>query len=457
MISSQTKKVNEGANIKIDTSSVKNTDIGGVGFECDGHFWTQLNKDAGINETNFQSVIQKRWNECDPGIARVYHDISWYETVEGNKTWNNDEMLALYKDLQMLKDNGTIIYLATWYTNNPSWLGGGYEITDDATMRKFAGTVADCLEYLIHVKGFTNIRYYCIANELSTKNGFASFNLEHFKEQNQKIRDELNARGEPDLITLLAPDAACDSKPTQWCANNMDHLTGMYGNHLYGDHPDYSEYLSITNSIGKNLLVGEFGGEVCTTYTNTTVINRDPGYGIICAKHVTDFINHGGWGICNWTFFDFIYPGNKMMQWGTFADVKSGFDIRPHYYAMGLLTKFIRPGSTSYGTSSSILGVTACTVKRNNGGEYTIIVLNTGSTAQNVNVLISDVSVNTTFRKYVYDTANIPLHDDGNLQANRGSISVCNSAFTDTVPADSFIVYTNLPVYTGRDTERGKY
>ena len=60
--------------------------------------------------------------------------------------------------MALFQTTGTQLYLATW---------GSKDTTTDVERKAYAKLIVDELEYLVRQKGLTNIRYYCMTNELS--------------------------------------------------------------------------------------------------------------------------------------------------------------------------------------------------------------------------------------------------------------------------------------------------
>jgi hypothetical protein len=93
-------------------------------------------------------VVGKRWRELNPSFARMNH--SW--------DWSPEQVETVARHMAFFQTTGTQLYLATW---NPK------DTTTDAERKAYAKLIVDELEYLVRQKGLTNIRYYCMTNELS--------------------------------------------------------------------------------------------------------------------------------------------------------------------------------------------------------------------------------------------------------------------------------------------------
>jgi len=447
--------------VTVDTSVIRHSSFGGFGAQMDPHYWwLDVNRDKGVNETNFTNVIAKRWTELNPGYCRIGIKVDWWEAEEGVQTWTSEGMNALVKTLELAKSTGTEVYLTTWFPYpRVEWLNDDSEIsnqasTDSGLQEKFARTHVDLFDYLINTKGFTNISHYCMANELSVGqgHGWLAGNMTIFQGYHQKLHDEIQARGLDDQIKLLATDQTAGGWTTiDWAQNNMDDITGIYGVHTFESYhkPDstsfYSDYLALLSGLagtsrakGKDFIVGEFGC-IVDGGTYDCAWAWDNNYGLMLSEFALAGLNSGTYAMSAWCFMDMYYSDVNWMRWGTFfTDVENGFAIKPGYYSYGLLTKFFRPNSTVYGVTSSHSLVRAAVARGNVDGKYTIAVVNRDSQTHSVTVdLPGGVA---SLKRYVYNTASIPTTDG--LQDYTGLVPMSDGTFTDSVPPGSLVVYT---------------
>ena len=235
--------------IRIATDEVIHPHFGGVGFHCSEHEFR-------LTQEHLDQVLAKRWHELRPSFARVSDNCLW-------KTDRRDVQAAY---LRMMKNVGTEVYMTTWNPRN---------VPEGPERVAYAKSVVDYLEYLVRVKSCTNLKYYCMTNELSLKGwGSMRTDLPTFKSYHQCFYDELAARQLD--IKLLATDASPVSYwPTiEWASQNMDEITGIYGGHHYindyalEDVRFYGWFLEriqwacgLARQKGKNFILGEFGSK----------------------------------------------------------------------------------------------------------------------------------------------------------------------------------------------------
>ncbi|MCY3019219.1 MAG: carbohydrate binding domain-containing protein, partial [Planctomycetota bacterium] len=238
------EKPPETCRIRLDPEAIVTPVFSGVGFHCSEH-------EHSITKTHMDQVLAKRWRELRPTFARLSDFCDWNQARR--------DVQANY--ILMMKEVGTQVYLTTW---NPK------DVLEGDERSAYAKKVVDYLEYLVRTKGCTNVKYYCMTNELSLKQwGSLQNDLPKFKSYHKCLYDELAARKLD--IKLLATDAS----PVQlwhtieWAKKNMDDITGIYGGHHYindcalEDDRFYGWFLEKVKwgagvARGKGFVLGEF-------------------------------------------------------------------------------------------------------------------------------------------------------------------------------------------------------
>jgi hypothetical protein len=436
--------------VVIHLGRVVQPDFGGVGFHVFDHV-----HDA--SRQLLDEVIEKRWRELNPSFARLNHDCYW-----------DRRMLDRVADrMRRLQWTGAEVYLATW---NPK------DVAEGDQLAAYARKVVDSLEYLVRSKGLTNVKYYCMSNELSLGRwGALRDDLPRFKAYHQALFDELKARGLD--IGLLATDASPISSwdTIDWAAGNMDDITGVYGGHHYireyglDDERFYPWFLSkmqwgadLARRRGKGFILGEFGckqappeltvgGKKMDTcaYWDTP---QEPLVSIQLTEAVIAAINGGVHAAAYWTFADFPdqytpaggVPDSSAYanKWGVFRWHGDDCSTRAHYYAYGLLTKFFRGPATAYEVSTNDPRLRVAAIKHHADGTWSIAVVNRNNSPVPVVLQIDGAKPAASFRKYVYDPNNIPSHPFGDLQGPSGKVAMKDGRLADTVGPMTLSVYT---------------
>jgi hypothetical protein len=242
---------NEKISVKISEKDIISPSFGGVGFNSWHH-------NHNIDERMWNEVVYKRWRELSPTFVRL--EVSSKATKEYLDNYA--------KHIEEYKRTGTEVYMISSQVE---------VVNTPEEMHQYVSKVVDGIEYLIRDKKLTNIKYYCMSNELSITT-WASIiknnDMPTFKRYHEAFFKEFASRNLD--IKLLASDASpIDYWSTiSWCAENMDEITGVYGGHHYiNEHllTDKSFYgwfytknkwaVDIAKSKGKKFILGEFGAK----------------------------------------------------------------------------------------------------------------------------------------------------------------------------------------------------
>lgn len=439
---------NEKISVKISEKDIISPSFGGVGFNSFHH-------SHNIDERMWNEVVYKRWRELAPTFVRL--SIS----SRGTK-----EYLDNYaKHLQEYKQTGTEVYVIS---------GAVQAVYDPDSLKRYVSQVVDGIEYLIRDKKFTNIKYYCMSNELSLK-GWASLvkDMPTFKRYHEAFFKEFASRNLD--VKLLASDASPINywRTISWCAENMDEITGIYGGHHYiNEHllTDKSFYgwfytknkwaVDIAKSKGKNFILGEFGAKQnrIIKLINGQNVDKNEYYdtklealaGIQVVEAIIAAINAGDYALGYWTFMDFPNAepvGRGENKWGLTRWNGKDNGTRDPYYAVGLMSRYFGGGGVIYRAVASDTLIHVAAIKHNKG-TWSIAVISRKDKPIAISLELP-VGEKLTFRKYIYDPSNVPQNIFGDLQAPSGELTVKSNKFEDIVEGMSVVVYTtdydNIP------------
>jgi hypothetical protein len=412
----------------------------GPGFQCE-MFLDSCTKEY------YDQVLAKRWRELNPGFARVM--------LHRQRILDANPMERLKQQLLFLKEaTGTEVYMTQ----------GLKDVPEGPRRQAWAKSIVDELETLLKA-GATNVKYYCDTNELSL-HGWADLrkDMPLFKAYHQALYDEMKKRGTP--IKLLATDASPVTywDTIEWASKNMDDITGVYGGHHYFNQhmPDSNDFYpwfkekcawaaDLAKSKGKDFILGEFGPAqgaqaqwgrpVATSRFYDTP--QEPMAGLQLAEGAMAAINAGIYGVSYWSFSD--EPDDPVAhisrRWGVMRWMTDGATTRSPYYAYGLLTKFFHGPAEVYRVESTDPLVRAAAVRNETTGTWSIAMINRNRQSTAVSIALAK-DPGKPFRKYVYDTAHVPVTDDGDLQEPAGNLAANSLRLADTLPPESLVVYT---------------
>jgi hypothetical protein len=432
--------------VVVRTNQVVHPNFRGVGFHASWPLHPTTRE-------HFEQVLGKRWRELAPRFARVTH--AWAPGDPGSSDPKSLEALAQCLNF-MRRDVGTEVYLTTM---DPGDAPAGPE--RDA----YASAVASDLEYLIN-SGATNVKYYCFTNELSLRDwADLRSDLPTFRDYQRRIYSELQRRHLD--VKLLATDASPVSywETLKWATENMDDITGVYGAHHYLETDDpadmnfYSWFQErcawasgLARQKGKNFILGEFGSrqyfdkkygyrwDTCLHYGTP----REPMAALQVAEAALAAINGGVYAMGYWTFTDYPdRPGQPYInQWGVFKWATNGSETRAPYYSYGLLTKFFGGPATVYRVDANDPKLRVAAIRHLDRDTWSIAVINRHTEPVKIALRVEEAPASADFRKYVYDPANVPKTEDGDLQEPSGKVAMQNGELEDTVGGSQMALYT---------------
>jgi hypothetical protein len=416
--------------------------FGGVGFHAYHHIFP-------APRTELDEVIVKRWRELRPSFARINHE----------SRWDRRKLDQVAEQLQYMKDTGTELYVTTW---------------DPPTVKTAAGRadharhIVDQLEYLVRRKGLTNIRYYCMTNEMSLDRwGSLLGDLPTFQAYQQAIHDELKTRGLP--IGLLATDAApAENWGTMaWAAEHMDAITAVYGGHHYfcdrtlDDERVYPWFLGksrwavdLARAHGKEFLLGEFGSKQDGRTINGTMRDvciyfdtpQEPLVTLQLAEAAIAAMNAGVYAMGYWTFMDVPddYARGYVNKWGLFRCSGGDRSTRAPYYGYALLTRSFRGPGRVVAVATDDPRLRAAALRHGEGPDesWSIAVVNRNRRAVPLRLAFEGAAPSGTLLKYVYDPAHVAQNPFGDLPGPAGTLTLASGRLADQLAPSSLTVYT---------------
>jgi len=433
---------NQTAHITIG-DTVINESFGGVGF----HVFYHIHQ---APKWHYEQVFAKRWRELNPSFARI----------TDYPHWDKEKINEVSQYLEVMKDTDTELYFTTWGTDAIN----NYTDANEYVIKQVAN-----LDYWKQVKGFSNLNYYCMTNELSIEE-WASIikrnELERFKEIHTLFYDLLSQKGIE--IKLLASDASPISNwnTIEWAANNMDDITGVYGGHHYindydlFDNSFYPFFLekmkwgsTLAKEKNKKFIIGEFGPKqnsntIDSVRHDACIYNNTPlekFTGIQIGEAILAMINGGIYSGNYWTFSDFpsTYRSTYINKWGVFKWEIDDFSPRPSYFALGLLTKYFRGPAKVFEVSSTDSLIRVAAIQNLEDNSYSIAVINRTGIEKQLQIQMDWLDRIIELRKYVYDPEHVPFNYFGDLQSYSEKVALKNGEFSDEVPPLSLVVYTS--------------
>jgi len=167
--------------------------------------------------------------------------------------------------------------------------------------------------------------------------------------------------------------------------------------------------------------------------------------GLFISAFATEALSSGAsgclyWGLHDIYFYEGTFPGDGLMNSGLWKFKDKNWSPRPMYYAYSLLTRYTESNSIVHKISNSIPGL-AVAALTSPDEELTIIAVNSNYSEKIVPFSITGKS-GIVLNKYIYSVNSLPT--DEKLISTNSTIVIDDIGFTDTLPVQSMVVYTNF-------------
>ena len=453
--------------------------FGGIGFQNAEAEITALMPD----DFRDQRVL-KSFREISPTFSRVYAGFADCPREQADR-------FADYYDATF-RTAGTELYA----------VGGMMPFVAENETEAYAEKVAASLAYLVKVRGCTNIRYYCMTNELGIdgQGDWYFSRMERFRQIHAALRAAFDRHGLQE-VGLAATDVnqhvRLSLRQLDWATKNMDDITSIYCTHWYmflGKTKDgklilpsspenaatmkthFSTLVAKAAEKGKRYFVGEFGLWTPSTQGANRIMHDDTGYPLRAPEHAADGVitlaeialtamNEGAYAAASWSFVDYpdpfvfepgdtpgedavyqaakcvYWPDRKYNKWGLFRwdSVDRDYGAYPSLYTMGWMAKLFRRGACVMKVRVSDNSLRAGGVT-NPDGSASFAVINWGE-AKTV-ALVVPQPLAKPLRVYEYDSARPPINAFNDLQPAKGTVTATNGIVSLAVPAKSMTFLT---------------
>lgn len=309
------------------------------------------------NKTAWEQVRKHaRWLGLD--FVRVEFDQRMYEPERARFDWDNAEMQGLYRILDACQANGADVFFQQMWSHVEWNKIEGVEALHSAprSVEDFAEGYATLVEYLVHKRGYTCIRWLCITNEPGSPWGWwkdAKGNIS-ITEGLRATRKALDARGIS--LPIAGPDwSRLPSLPPLNPAQlDFDDALGAYDLHTYmgldaNAQKTLENWAKWAHDRSKPFFLAEFGDlrlgrgrsnpwpkSYAAVLSNAEVILRGLAVGVD--------------GFNRWSFLN---RGNLDGQWqlvrtydiGSRKYLDEAVPEPVPYYGYGLFTRFSAPNS----------------------------------------------------------------------------------------------------------------
>lgn len=455
-VSCEDKATDEGRKEFYTVNENTGVKVRAIGIELDPHFFSYC-VGHGVNPCSEEdwNVVVDRVKTLNIQMFRVMVQPQWFESVNDDDdpnhiTWSalkfdTPEMLSLYYVLDLAQQNGISVLLVLWgcpqghflalgnqTTNEQSWIVGP---KDEA---EYAENFSILLQHLIKDKGYTCIKEITPFNEPNYSYFIdGEINTDSYVSMCKKLDAKFKADNIRDRVDFNLADESNNFNFLSKCAENLSSEADLLNSHMYtfGYETPNENIFNFENRNksampeGLPHFIGEFGtNQQVGSYLQADIdlYNR----GILIVRMMLNIFNAGGSGMCYWNLFDEYYwkdaPYDGLMKCGLwrykkesyagtklYDNINTDFQVRPQYFAYGLMTSHIRPGADIYPIKTD-KGNVAASAFRNPDGKWIYVLTN----EQPDSFAISLYNLNSKgeYDAYKYIESELPP-DDSNIQS----------------------------------------
>lgn len=449
--------------LTVNTSTVLQNNFLGIGGVYHGFTYMPESNAKGMTDP-LRTLEFDRISALKLSIARTWYGSDWaMPTWGGSYDWNSTKMTAFYQWLQAMKNRNVDVVISAgwWFTQNTCSPAAPSTCTPSipADVNVYTKWVSDSVYQLVTVKGFTNVKYMTLFTEpLSYTSGNipAGYSqLSYYEYVANALQTRLVTDGRRSLIKIIGPNGtslASTTSDLQSVRTDLDNVIDIYSGHDYSLNGYFGWYGAVNNGIGvtsptgKPFWMDEYGKQD-ENYRNTA------DYGTYLAEANVGAINAGAQTTLIWLLQDqyYVYPldqltngdsfYNGLHKWGTQRWLPSDVNVRPSWYAFGLLSRYLgHTGTKIYNSSKFVDGVLIVPAQLSDGN-WSIVVVNANTAAADINLSFSS-ALNRTFYRYLYDPANVPT--DNQPISKSKAFANTGTTLNDSLPARSIAIYSTI-------------
>lgn len=374
----------------------------GIGVELDPHFFSQnITRPQDGSKAEDWNIVKERVKKMGVQNFRVMVQPQWWEPLNDNNdpnvadlskfTFDSPEMQSLYKVLELAQENNGEVTLVLWgcpvnmdliagtptgkhflcdSRPNAPWMSG----TDK--YEEFAENFSILVKHLIQNKGFTCVKAITPFNEPDSHTpnygrtmwqGEPDSHPDQYAPMVKALDAKFKADGIRDKVQFNLSDNT-DGSPNylKSCGESLQAEANLFNTHTYifgyatpnADIVNW-EKNNVLLSNGKKHFIGEFGSNQTSGSSRQLDIDKYE-RGVLLTRIAINLLNGSASGVSYWSLIDQYYGRNasysEMQQLGLWKYVKKAYEsdpeihnaikedyeVRPHYYAYSLLTRFIK-------------------------------------------------------------------------------------------------------------------
>jgi len=345
--------------VKVEVSEKVTCDsLWGFGFEDDGWFYNELNREKGITEAEYQ-LNRDRIEWLQPNWVRMFFwHKEWCPSSDGETfTFESDGMQSHYKTLELYQRlNVPVVFAGT------RWCVPDLYTNPEA----FAKSVGAMFDYLHNEKGLTCVKYWTLLNEPNldlSDHGPVSF--AQYVEMHWLVKAEFERLGLD--IKIIGSDDGASASWFDRCVFDQPYydMVDVMCSHVYMRPAEakLSEKFIVKRTdrvaqqtVRKPFIIGEYGFHDVNMSSHESTLMNTFDYGIRNAEFCINLLNLGGAGASIWTSHAAFYADTpKLMDFGLWRYKDNDWAIRPVYHSVAMFSRQIATGDKAYDVTTSHL------------------------------------------------------------------------------------------------------
>ena len=473
-------------NIAFTSDDINQESFGGLGVE-----WGVYDDTDRLIEGGWEKVIN-HMDHLGAQRIRLMLSYDWFckdfddkGTPDHNDdTWSynfaNKYARNMFDILDYCQVNSIDVAFGAWNViadlKNDVW-GMMEEVTSDI---RWAKITADVLDFLVHQKGYTCIKWFVNSNEpnYSGKEGSSkNYNNTYSKwEQGViNVRDALDKVGLTN-IGIVGGDTTGVEGTAEYLTNiakNIAEKVGDYGCHMYLPNRSVDEgkmfeqineiYCTVKDldpELGKTrqanvweagLLDGKTSDDRQTLIATADYAVRMVDYTLQCLAGGINGVVY--WDLDDAMHFYYTETSNNPKEWGMFstlAGAKSDMqELRPWYHSSSLLCHLFRKGNKIYtplqnlpikGKKNTFRTLATVSPDGTQGG---FVAVNSGARTVTKTFYMDDAVQGEQLYIYEFNEGSYKLDSDGYIEPNYIINGSLNKKITLTIPVGTFYVVSN--------------
>lgn len=430
--------------VRLTSATVTHGRFLGFGGEWDPKFWADYNLRLGVNEADWQRVVQRvHWMRIP--LVRMMMLSRWCTQGDGRFDWQSPDMQSLYRHLDVCQREGIQVVLTDWGCVVPWNRVPGFHGMDDPA---YAEAIGKYLDHLIRTKGYTCIRYFVLGNEPNLE----GFGWEQWKKGVENVRKELEKRGLK--LAFVGSDESCGPDWHRRAVDEMASSFDLWDVHDYASQSDVAggefekrlrrlwDYAlkNDPKASDKPFVICEAGmsdGQIAASGNS----NIDTyGFGVFMADYAVQATRAGSAWVLAWMLDDSSHEGFRLGMW---KDKSGGFAFRRWFYPWGLLVRYVPAGAELLKVEDPSPQLRVLAARLAEGKEWSFCVVNRGDQEASVRLSGGD-SESRQYRLYLYSEAKAPTDAQGFPVAAEAKQARLDQGLVLSCPANSVVLATTV-------------